>query len=517
MMSLRKKVVLLLTASLLSVGASTVFANDAQKGLYIHSGETDDTALMYYNSETDRWYFAYDNGKIIDSVDGKYLRNQAVTKVTNGVAQETQDRQNAFSAESKSQQDADKKLSDQLMAVENNGVSYDDDTHSTVSLSPTGTKITNVKSGNVANGSTDAVTGSQLYERAQKVKQVTSDREAHVAKEMDARKKADAELDKRIGSLSGKQSNYLNSSESLSSNLSRLDAKADSIAKATTKEANDFTEALAKQQKERMDGDTELDEAIGKMDGTKSTNYVKQNKTLNDNLLTLDQTITPLKDKLTAEKDKNAHAFDNEIAEREKADKALLDRIGSFGDTDTVIYLDKNVPVSKNLVALDKENKNTADAIQKEIAERKAQMVEASAHFNGRVEGMKQEIATIGADGAALAALQYDDYDPKSKWSFSASQGNYRNKNSSAVGIRYFFGANSSMQLATTLGQRKNLWGGSVTVRPGSPSKEKEISPEMKELMEINKIAHKMQVQKSNIETTLFGDDEGKEDKHVTF
>lgn len=508
--NLSKKIILALFSCAVLAGGSA-FANDASQGVDTHINDDSGPGYLYYDSSKDRWYAVRSNGSVWDSVDGKYLRNNAVTNVTTGVANETTNRINDIANESKAQTDADKDLSNQIDNMTNNGVKYTDDTHSKVSLSPSGTKIHNVKESTVSKDSSDAITGNQLYQRKQEVEQTTADRKAGVSKETSARKAADDALNDRIGSLTGKDSNYLTSSGSLSSNLSKLDKAANDVEKNLNQEQKDFDSIMNKITSEREEEDSALDAAIGRLDGSGS--FVKKNKSLSDNLTSLDNQINPLKDKLSEEAKKNEHAFDSEITDREKADKELMDRIGSFEDSDEVIYIDKKADVSSNLVTLDKETKNTADAIQKEVHDRNAQLSSVSDKFQSKITGMKADVASIGANGAALSSLEYDDYDPKSKWSFSAGQGNYRNKNSSAIGLKYNFGANSSLQAATTLGNRKNLYGASLTVRPGSPSEMKEISPEMKELMAINQMAHKMQAQKSDIETLLFGDEQEQEDK----
>lgn len=512
--SLSKKICFaLLAATFISSGA---FASDTTQGVDTHTTCKD--GYLYYDSSADRWYTVLSDGTVWDSVDGKYLRNNAVTKVTDGIAQESKDRAAAISAESQAQINADTNLSNQIDDILNNGVTYLDDTHSAVSLSSNGTKITNLSAGTVESGSTDAITGAQLFERKQDIDQVTAERKKAMQAETVARQVADDAINSKIGSLTGKGSNYLNNTASLSSNLSRLDKvaadTADKFEQDKAKSDKDINALIAR----REASDAELDAEIGKIDNGYSSHFIKKNNSLSDNLIILDQTINPLKDKLAEESEKNAHAFDNEIVERNKADQELMDRIGTFSDTANLVYINKDASVSKNLVTLDQENKKTADAIQQEIQNRKQQFSNVAEKTLGRIQGMKQEVAAIGASGAALSALEYDNYDSKSKWSFSAAQGSYRSKNESAVGIRYYFGKDSSIQLATSLGQCKNLWGGSVTVRPGTPSLQREISPEIKELMEINQLAHKTHAQKAAIESALFvNDDTEKEESHVKF
>lgn len=517
MVNLSRKIYLpLLVFAALTSGSCN--ASDSSHGLNTHvGGSTGAISYMYYDNSADRWYVITPGGSVFDSLDGKYLRNNMVTEVTNGIANETTERQKLVNEESKAQADEDARLSEQISELKNNGVRYSDDTYANITLSPTGTTIQNLTAGNISKGSTDAVTGGQLYVRNEAISQTTLDRKKVLQNESDLRKQADADLLSKIGSLSGKETYYLDKSQSLSSNLSRLDKILTDTDNNIENEKAELADSLKKLSDSQQKADAEIDKAIGTYDNSYSSNYIKHNEPLNGNLLLLDQAIDPLKDKLASESEKNKHAFDNEIIERDNADKALSDRLGTFSNQDQTIYLDPSKNISQNLVILDGENQKTAAAIKQEILEREAQIKEISDHLNDGTNQLKAELGTIGASGATLAALSYEEYTLGNKWSFAGSQGNYRNKNAAAFGIRYFFGPNTSIQFATTLGQSKLLWGGSTTVRVGQQSKEKEISAEMKELMEIRQLAHKAESQKVQIEEVLFLNKFYLEDDHVSF
>ena len=119
----------------------------------------------------------------------------------------------------------------ELQASDALSVKYDSREKDTVTLGGTsGTKITNLKAGNISSSSTDAVNGSQLYE------------------EQEARKAADEELSSRIGTLDPDADyTYINAGNNVSENLENLDAAvSDAMKQASIVQDNGRTITIGK-------------------------------------------------------------------------------------------------------------------------------------------------------------------------------------------------------------------------------------------------------------------------------
>ena len=237
-----------------------------------------------------------------------------------------------------------------------------------------GSKVTNLGDGSVSEGSTDAVTGNQLYN------------------EQKAREDADQAINDKIGSLD-QDGKYIKKDASISTNLSTLDTQvkknADNIdtikTSVSTLDKNavkydddtkgtislkgnggttitnvkdgavneSSTDAvngkqLYNEQKAREDADQAINDKIGSL--TDNGNYIQKDDTISQNLSTLDTHVK-----------QNADAISQETKDREAADKAINDKIGSL--TDNGNYIQKDDTISQNLSTLDTHVKQNADNI----------------------------------------------------------------------------------------------------------------------------------------------------------
>ena len=89
--------------------------------------------------------------------------------------------------------------------------------------------------------------------------------------------------------------------------------------------------------------------------------------------------------------------------------------------------------------------------------------------LNRRMDNMDTRIDKVGAGAAALAGLQYAEFDPGSKFSMAMGMGHYKGKTAAAVGGQYHFSRNVSMNLAGTLGNGENMVSAGLTFRFGAP------------------------------------------------
>ena len=92
-----------------------------------------------------------------------------------------------------------------------------------------------------------------------------------------------------------------------------------------------------------------------------------------------------------------------------------------------------------------------------------------SGSLNRRMDNMDTRIDKVGAGAAALAGLQYAEFDPGSKFSMAMGMGHYKGKTAAAVGGQYHFSRNVSMNLAGTIGNGENMVSAGLTFRFGTP------------------------------------------------
>ncbi len=92
-----------------------------------------------------------------------------------------------------------------------------------------------------------------------------------------------------------------------------------------------------------------------------------------------------------------------------------------------------------------------------------------SGSLNRRMDNMDTRIDKVGAGAAALAGLQYAEFDPGSKFSMAMGMGHYKGKTAAAVGGQYHFSRNVSMNLAGTIGNGENMISAGLTFRFGTP------------------------------------------------
>ena len=77
------------------------------------------------------------------------------------------------------------------------------------------------------------------------------------------------------------------------------------------------------------------------------------------------------------------------------------------------------------------------------------------------------QVAKVEAGAAALAGLHPLDYNPNDKWSFGVGFGNYKNAQATALGAFYQPNENTMFNIATTLGDSRNLVSLGANVKVG--------------------------------------------------
>ena len=77
------------------------------------------------------------------------------------------------------------------------------------------------------------------------------------------------------------------------------------------------------------------------------------------------------------------------------------------------------------------------------------------------------QVAKVGAGAAALAGLHPLDYNPNDKWSFGVGFGNYKNSQATALGAFYQPNEHTMFNIATTLGDNRNMVSLGANVKVG--------------------------------------------------
>ena len=87
--------------------------------------------------------------------------------------------------------------------------------------------------------------------------------------------------------------------------------------------------------------------------------------------------------------------------------------------------------------------------------------------LGNQINKLDNRVDRVGAGAAALAALHPLDFDPTSRWEFSAGIGNYRGANAVAVGAFYRPNYNTMVSIGSSYGGGENMVNAGVTWRIG--------------------------------------------------
>ena len=290
-------------------------------------------------------------------------------KVTNNnLAQEIQDRT-----------DADDALSDRIDELSGNAVHYDGADKKKVTFEGSGgTTLANVKAGTLSATSMEAVNGSQLYQTNQNLAQEVTDRTNAVNAEKTARENADTALSDRIG-VQATDGNYIKKSgtNNVVANVAVLDNQLKSTNDNLAQEIQDRTDAdtALSDRIDELNGNAVHYDGTDK---TKVT-FEGSGGTILDNVKAGTLSATSMEavngsqlyqtnQNLAQEVTDRTNAVNAEKTAREDADNALSNRIGTLASDGN--YISKDADVSTNLSSLDTELKNTNDALAQETSDR---------------------------------------------------------------------------------------------------------------------------------------------------
>ena len=275
-------------------------------------------------------------------------------------------------------------------------------------------KLTGLKEGDVKDGSTDAVTGNQLYA------------------EQKAREEADTTITNSLSSLSDSAVKY-DGADKATVTLAGADGTTIKNLKAgelseSSKDAVNGSQLFA-EQKAREEADTTITNNLSSLSDS-AVKYDGADKATVTLAGTDGTTIKNLKDGELSDTSKDAVTGKQLYAEqttRDTADTALSNRIGTLSDNGN--YIQKDASVSTNLSTLDTHVKTNADAIAKETSDREAAITNITNNISGlsdsavKYDGADKATVTLaGTDGTTIKNLKDGELSDTSKDAVTGKQ-----------------------------------------------------------------------------------------------
>ena len=435
-------------------------------GLENSIGNLDDSVVRYSDSDKSTILLGGNTGTVIgnlkagevsassaEAVNGSQLYNEQETRRTSDevlqnnisaeeIARKNKDSEleNAINNEVSNRQDAVNNLRFELTGVLNgvleNVVSYADAAKNKVSFAGTnGTLLTNLKNGNVASGSTDAVTGDQLYKEEQARKDAVSDINARLdnieASSGNGNSVKYDDADKSSVTLGGENGTMIKNVGSGSITEGSMDAVNGG--------------QLYNERQERIDADNALrqeftDYVVGVTEGTIS--YDNTDKT---SITFKGENGTSLKnisDGTISEGSKDA-INGGQLFETNTKLEALGSKVGTVKDGG---FVKENKTVGENINVLDQAVSDNADAIG-----------ELSGKVSSGLNMLGHKVNNAGAHAAALAALN-PVADDDSKFSFAAGVGSYHNARAGAIGMFYRPSDRYQLSIGGTTGNGEHMY-----------------------------------------------------------
>ena len=315
-------------------------------------------------------------------------------------------------------------------------------------------KISGVAAGEVKEGSTDAVNGSQLKGVENK-----ADKNAeNIQKNTEAIAKNTADISKNAEAISKNTENIKNNSKAIAENAKNIQKNTEAIAKNTA-DISKNTEAIGK-----LDERVTSVEEVAKKHTTVSTD--DKNVQISE-----DTNKDGGKDyKMSLNKDLNLSSVTTGDTKMDTNGVTVKDVSLT---KDGLSIGNKTYVSDKGLNANDQKVTNVAAG---DISEKSTDAVNGSQLFatNQQVAQNAQSISKlgnrinkVGAGAAALAALHPLDFDPDDKWDFAAGYGNYNGENAAAIGAYYRPNEDTMFSVGGSFGNGENMVNAGVSLKLG--------------------------------------------------
>ena len=308
-------------------------------------------------------------------------------------------------------------------------------------------KISGVAAGEVKEGSTDAVNGSQLKGVENK-----ADKNAeNIQKNTEAIAKNTADISKNAEAISKNTENIKNNSKAIAENAKNIQKNTEAIAKNTA-DISKNTEAIGK-----LDERVTSVEEVAKKHTTVSTD--DKNVQISE-----DTNKDGGKDyKVSLNKDLNLSSVTTGDTKMDTNGVTVKDVSLT---KDGLSIGNKTYVSNKGLNANDQKVTNVAAG---DISEKSTDAVNGSQLFatNQQVSKLGNRINKVGAGAAALAALHPLDFDPDDKWDIAAGYGNYNGENAAAIGAYYRPNEDTMFSVGGSFGNGENMVNAGVSLKLG--------------------------------------------------
>lgn len=322
-------------------------------------------------------------------------------------------------------------------------------------------KISGVAAGEVKEGSTDAVNGSQLKgveNKADKNAENIQKNTDAIAKNTEAIVKNTADISKNAEAISKNTENIQKNSEAIAENAKNIQKNTEAIAK-NTEDISKNTEAIGK-----LDERVTSVEEVAKKHTTVSTD--DKNVQISE-----DTNKDGGKDyKVSLNKDLNLSSVTTGDTKMDTngvtvKDVSLTKDGLSIGNKTYVSDKGLNANDQKvtNVAAGDLSEKST-DAVNGSQLFATNQQVAQNAQS---INKLGNRINKVGAGAAALAALHPLDFDPDDKWDFAAGYGNYNGENAAAIGAYYRPNEDTMFSVGGSFGNGENMVNAGVSLKLG--------------------------------------------------
>ena len=315
-------------------------------------------------------------------------------------------------------------------------------------------KISGVAAGEVKEGSTDAVNGSQLKGVENK-----ADKNAeNIQKNTEAISKNTENISKNAEAISKNTENIKKNSAAIAENAKNIQKNTEAIAK-NTEDISKNTEAIRK-----LDERVTSVEEVAKKHTTVSTD--DKNVQISE-----DTNKDGGKDyKVSLNKDLNLSSVTTGDTKMDTNGVTVKDVSLT---KDGLSIGNKTYVSNKGLNANDQKVTNVAAG---DISEKSTDAVNGSQLFatnqqvaqNAQsVNKLGNRINKVGAGAAALAALHPLDFDPDDKWDFAAGYGNYNGENAAAIGAYYRPNEDTMFSVGGSFGNGENMVNAGVSLKLG--------------------------------------------------
>ena len=264
--------------------------------------------------------------------------------------------------------------------------------------------------------------------------------------------KAGEVVDAKLGDITSE--NYVNKTNTVNANISKLDeqvkANADAINTKADKDLSNITDA-GKNVIKDLAGNKAGEVVDAKLGDITSENYVKKDDTVNANISALDKKMKANADDIITANNKITNV-DNKIGDLAKLDTAEKGNlVGAVNEVNK--KADKNADDIKTVNGRVDELGGRVDTL------------------GGAVSKLDTKVNKVGAGAAALAALHPMDFDPDNKLTFAAGVGNYRGANAAAIGAFYRPNEQVMFSIAGNMGNGENMVNAGVSFALDRPSK----------------------------------------------